>query len=100
MEPDWEGELPAVPFTCVASAGGPLDDHSFTQGYRLGMLVVSMQMGMQVVADAVHPDVVHQLDLLAMSYGYTMEAQPWGDGCEWVNITLVRGGSNGHGFSL
>lgn len=90
-----EGEYGLVmPFVTVASAGGPHDDAAFTAGWECGradqtLTALAGHLGRLVVG--CNPDVIPQLDLIAMRHGYRIEVTPWGEHPEeWCEVVITN----------
>jgi len=89
-----EGLDLVMPFLVCQSNGGPYDDNSFVAGVRFG--AIDAELAAAGGMHAVTPDfpfptpLVPQLDLLAMSRGYTttIEAIPGAD-YEWATVTFT-----------
>lgn len=81
-----------VPFTCLQSAGGDLDDHAFVIGFILGGLNQAMTEGREIEMTATIQTVaVGQLDLIAMARGYTMKAITYDPPAEeWSAVILTK----------
>jgi hypothetical protein len=90
---DHEAEYGLVmPFVVCDDNGGPLDAHSFVCGVRYGALAERLALPwLQGHSEYVEPDLVAQLDLLAMHLGWVMEVTPWGEHPdEWVFVSFAR----------
>jgi len=62
-----------VPFTAVQSVGGPYEDAAFCAGYSVGFVGGILSIGELDLAKAlIEDDLLHQMDLIAMMYKYTM----------------------------
>lgn len=75
-----------MPFVCCASQGGAFDDHAFVSGMRFAQLSQRLEIGHpDALSSYESPDMVAQLELLAMRYGYVLEHEPWegGEEGEW-----------------
>lgn len=89
------GEVPSYglvfPFVVCASNGGPYDDHAFVAGARFGALSAKAEAGGQRIESYEPPELVEQIDLLAMHYGYSLASEPW-DGApdEWAHVVLIK----------
>jgi hypothetical protein len=79
-----------MPFVICKSNGGPLDDHAFVAGVQFGDLYRRLEtdtaQSMYVV-----PDIVPQLDLAAMHFGYHMTTEPWDEHNTLVHFTRGQG---------
>lgn len=87
MEPTYELIMPMVVTT---DSGGPLDSHAFAAGIRFNQLWQRLEQGHpDVMSSYEYPELIPQLELLAMHFGYVLEHEPWegGDEGEWE---LVR----------
>jgi len=87
-----------MPFTAVASKGGPYDDAAFAAGWQCGQIYAELQA--LSVAGGCYPTVmttmrpvrattVKQLDLVAMSHGFRLKTEAT-DVDEWVMATFSR----------
>lgn len=69
-----------LPFTVVASAGGPYDDEAFAAGWQGGRLDATLQLASALGANnltaTVYTTLLPQADLVGMRHGYTMHATP------------------------
>jgi hypothetical protein len=67
------------PFVVCRSNGGPYDDEAFVAGYQAGQISKALAAAAAVGADrcmfTVRTDLVPQLDLIAMHYGFSLEAK-------------------------
>lgn len=79
----------AFPFVVCTSQDGPWDDQAFVQGVNLGVLIQRMEYGEDDAIAYVNPDLVRQIDLAAMHFGYTMGTDSWDE--HNTLVTLVRG---------
>jgi hypothetical protein len=94
--PDAEYGL-VMPFVVVQSKGGPYEDRAFTAGWLCGHTEASLRLAPLecpsfTLPAGVNPDVVPQLDLLAMDNGWTLITRPYEDGEEFVFVTFIRSG--------
>lgn len=89
-----EGQfLAAMPFVVCKAQGGPYDDEAYLAGWEAKTIQIQLvglaeQLGPLVMVASVHPDNRAQIDLVAMSQGWTVTFQP-GDG-GWVTATFTR----------
>lgn len=71
---DWEL---GVPFVACRTQGGPYDDDSFVAGFQAGRidarLTVASVVGANHVVEVAYTRLRKQIDLLAMSHGYTVD---------------------------
>lgn len=90
MVEDEEGSWELVmPFVVCASQGGPYDDEAFVAGIRLQQLWHRLEVGdPDVLSEYVPPELVPQLDLLAMHLGYTLTAEPHNE--DWALVAFRR----------
>lgn len=88
QEPDEAGYGLVYPFVCVASVGGPWDDQAFVAGARFGQIVAELKAKPRVYETTVEPDLVSQLDLLAMHEGYSLSHEEAVPG-EWEYVTFT-----------
>lgn len=79
-----------VPFTCLQSAGGELDDTAFVVGFILGGINQAMMAGQPEIAATVQTLAVGQLDLIAMSRGYVVTAETFDETPEWARVQCVK----------
>jgi len=77
-----------MPFVTVASKGGPHDDESYTAGYAMGMLDVTLASGVAKHDVTIRATCEAQADLLAMRYRYHSVIGDVGD--EWVFATFTK----------
>lgn len=78
-----------MPFLCVKTNGGPYDDNSFAAGYQCGAIHAALgARNLDVTCMPVLPEVLLQVDLIAMRSGYTTQAVALADG--WVHVTFTR----------
>jgi len=89
-----EGEYSLVmPFVACVSKGGPYDDDAFVAGYQAALLSGQLKMGSAIGAKhfetVAYSGLSEQLDLIAMQWGYSVEAIPEG---EWTTyrFTLIQ----------
>jgi hypothetical protein len=75
-EEDLEHTL-VMPFVVCSDQGGPFDSHSFVAGMRLADIQHKLSTRPYEVREYVEPELVPQLDLLAMHEGYNFESRPW-----------------------
>lgn len=71
LNPPVEYDL-VMPFVTVASKGGPHDDQAFTAGWECGVLdtrLQAMEGAACIVERWVMPELVPQVDLIAMKHG-------------------------------
>lgn len=79
-----------MPFIVCASRGGPYDDKAFVAGARFGALDQRLAVRPAVVIQSYEPpELLSQLDLLAMHHGYEMTSEPWEQAPdEWALVTF------------
>jgi len=82
-----------VPFVTVVSAGGVHDDDAYAAGWEMGVLDALLE---RTTASS-HNQVIQtsnvpQADLIALRYGWTLEAEELSDG--WTNIQLKNGSTD------
>lgn len=77
MEPDDDHMDLVMPLIVVASNGGPYDDASFVAGMHLQQLWGVLERKPMSYQQFVRSDLIPQIDLLAMHFGYRMDAEPW-----------------------
>lgn len=71
--PDCAGYKLVLPFIACRSAGGPHDDVSFVAGWVAATIDADLRRNLPQERYQVRPDLVAQLDLIAMHRGYTVE---------------------------
>lgn len=81
-----------MPFVVVASKGGPYDDASFVAGARMKALWDRCELGIEDSFEVYEPTpLVPQLDLVAMQFGYRIDATPWWEAPEeWALVRFVK----------
>ena len=83
-----------MPFVVCQSQGGPYDDTAFVAGYTAGTIDAALHAAEQIVAEfkwMVSPDLIPQLDLLAMRYGFDLTHEPWDEHPdEWTEVTITK----------
>lgn len=82
-----------MPFVCVKSEGGALDDHSFVAGAQFGRHDAELKasQGTYIWSATIIPEMEQQYDLLAMHHGFTMECKPWPLApTEWLFVRFTR----------
>lgn len=80
-----------MPLVVVTSHGGPYDDSAFVAGARYGQLAERLVALPPTLESYEYPEMVAQLDLLAMHYGYVVTTEPWDEHPdEWVRVTFTR----------
>jgi len=85
MSDDDEVEYGLVmPFVACVSKGGPYDDESFVAGYQAALISGQLRMGSGIGAKRfetmAYSELAEQIDLIAMQWGYSVEANvdgPW-----------------------
>lgn len=73
-----------MPFTVVASKGGPYDDASYCAGYEMGQLDAALQAGPRLHQVTIRTANVAQADLVAMRRGYTSQASAPSECGQWT----------------
>lgn len=66
-----------MPFVACESNGGSYEDRAFVAGYTAAVLDAQMQTGRDAFQRYVSPDLIPQLDLIAMHRGWTVSHEPW-----------------------
>lgn len=90
-----------IPFVVVQSQGGPYDDAAFVAGARYGKIAEILHAKPEEFSTYEYPEMVHQLDLLAMHEGYAMKSTPWDEHPdEWVLLEFVRNNSDKLDFKI
>ncbi len=81
-----------MPFVACLTQGGTYEDRAFVAGYNCGALDARMQHEPEDVwAHYVAPDLIAQLDLIAMRHGWTLTHEPWDEHPdEWTLATFTR----------
>lgn len=80
-----------MPFIVCATNGGPYDDAAFVAGARFEVLRKQAESGELIIRSYEPTQLVPQLDLVAMRYGYTMDVEPWEEHPdEWSRVTLAK----------
>ena len=80
-----------MPFVVVASKGGHHHDAAFTAGWTCGAIdahLTSLQELGGMIERWVGPDLLPQLDLIAMKHGQTMRTLDTSDDGDWVRIRI------------
>lgn len=82
-----EGEYALVmPFVACESQGGPYDDTAFVAAYNCATVAETLRtlahlhtngLTAATVERYVRPDLIPQLDLIAMKHGFTLTHEPW-----------------------
>jgi hypothetical protein len=81
------------PFVVCQSKGGPYDDSAFVAGCQFGQVAAEAKQIPKGQSRAwyVYPEIVAQLDLLAMHEGLHLTSEPWDEHPEeWALVTLRR----------
>ncbi len=78
-----------MPFVSVRSKGGPYEDEAYVAGFEAGRMDVTLSVAahLGLVPDTgyyVHAENASQMDLIAMSHGFTAEVEFLGDG--WARV--------------
>ena len=83
-----------MPFVVCRTEGGCFDDDAYVNGFEAGRLDALLQHQRPPVhEDTVHSDNMPQVDLIAMSRGYTLSVEGEDDG--WTHLTFTRGDDDG-----
>lgn len=83
---------PVMPFLPVTSKGGPFDDQAYVAGYEMGLLcrALSDEDATEPISQVILSANVGQADLLAMRFGWHLEAVFPADDGTWTAIELLR----------
>lgn len=82
-----DGMTLEMPFLPVQSKGGPHDDAAFAAGWMCGQFYYGMRNGgVSVIDQWVTPDLLQQLDLIAMKYGWRLVVGQASEDEEWVQV--------------
>lgn len=77
-----------MPFVVCRSQGGPYDDQSFVAGWEMGALdALLANFPTRRFGRTVRTASMPQVELIAMRYGYTVEAETTD---EWTTATFTR----------
>jgi len=82
---------PVMPFVVCASAGGPYDDAAFVAGYEAGSLDAALRTIREVggvIERWVNPNLVPQLDLIAMRHDQHLKQFETSDCGTWVRVRI------------
>lgn len=82
-----EGFALVMPFVVCESKGGPYPDQAFVAGWIAGTLDSELEDGPDERALYVYPELVPQIDLIAMRRGYQLRTE---DAGEWTLAVLTR----------
>jgi len=80
-----------VPFTCVESEGGPYNDKAFAAGWQLGAAWQLLQQHKDVWTESVllfYPDLAHQVDLMAMQFGFMTSVV--GESEDFIHVLIMN----------
>ena len=100
MSDEDEAEGPSyrlvMPLICCEDHGGPYHAPSFVAGARYAQVNNALRtirpLGIATYAIYVEPELIPQLDLLAMHEGWTLKSEPWEDAPdEWTLATFAIG---------
>lgn len=82
---------PLMPFLPVTSKGGPFDDQAYVAGYEMGLLCCALadEDAVEPINQVILAANVAQADLLAMRFGWHLEAVFPADDT-WTAIELLR----------
>jgi len=95
MSENGEAEFGMVmPFVVTESHGGPYHDESFVAGARFAKWDMILKMQPYMHQEYEHPELVPQLDLLAMHLSYKIEVFPYEPDPTWVLVRMTAGGGN------
>lgn len=100
-----EGEFGLVmPFVACESNGGHYQDHAFVAAYSAANLDETLRhlahlttngLTAATVERYVPPQLVPQLDLIAMRHGFTLTTEPWDEHPdEWTKATFTKGSTD------
>lgn len=81
-----------VPFTSLASSGGPYEDKAYAAGWEMGALMALLSLHREHVhvhAQMIREQNREQAELIAAHNGYTVAFSAAGDG--WLLVSLRRG---------
>lgn len=82
-----------MPFVVAKSNGGTLDDLSFACGWDCGALYGELdachRLGAAPAGRWVKPEILPQLDLIAMEHGFVPRLGEVEHGYRWVSFTAV-----------
>lgn len=87
-EPDAEFSL-IMPLVVTNSNGGPYDDKAFVAGMRTQQVWETLAEGPDEYLTAVPPEIVPQLDLIAMHFGYVVDVRDTAYP-EWAEALFCR----------
>jgi len=92
-QPEWADRDPK--FICVASQGGKYADADFAAGYFIGGLLEKLRVasvsGTVPLDVAVPIDLVQQIDLIAMKFGYVVEVKWDEQYYQYIPISFTYG---------
>ncbi|MGE3795121.1 MAG: hypothetical protein AB7I38_14500 [Dehalococcoidia bacterium] len=80
-----------MPFVATTSNGGPFDDQAFVAGYECGSIDMALHVLAPIGATVsrwVHPELLPQLDLIAMRHGRQVYVGDEDDTGTWRHITI------------
>lgn len=77
-----------MPFTVVASKGGPYDDAAYCAGYEMGQLDAALSAGPRLHQVTIRTANVPQADLVAMRRGYTAQADAPSECGTWTWVVF------------
>lgn len=80
-----------MPFVVCVSKGGPYEDQAFVAGVQFGGLWTMAQANLTPILAMVYKELLPQIDLLAMNFGYTLDTR---DHDEWIGVHLSKSVSN------
>ena len=86
-----EGRELVMPFVVVSSRGGPFDDQAFVAGYECGVIDMALNVLVPIggtVSRWVHPELLPQIDLIAMKHGRQVYVGDEDDSGTWRHITI------------
>lgn len=83
-----------MPFVVVQSKGGPYDDAAYAAGWEMGRLDENLRSiathgAPSSIQATVQAQNAPQVDLLAMSHGFTFTLDHGFEGVDWLNVTLT-----------
>ena len=82
-----------MPFVATESNGGTLDDHAFVAGFTCGMINAQLHATREAHVIHMHwvnPELLPQLDLIALHRRMTMTEVGRTDDDEWVEVEFTN----------
>ena len=86
---DETGHRLTMPFVACKSNGGTMDDHAFVAGFTCGTINAQLHATREahvVHTHWVHPELLPQLDLIALNRRMTMTETDRTEDGEWVKV--------------